>query len=110
MYKLFIDDERFPPRGNGEWKIARNLAEVSIIIFREKCFPNYISFDHDLGDNMPNGFDIAKWLVELNMNSKSWDYAFSDTFDFYVHSQNPVGKSNIISYLNNYLKFKGIMK
>ena len=71
--------------------------------------PNFISFDHDLGKNEPTGYDIAKWLVEVDMgrNKKILDRAaFHPDFDFYVHSKNPVGKANIEAYLNNYFKMK----
>jgi len=101
-WKLFIDDERFPPDA-GHWKIARDLKEVMCLISIHGS-PNYISFDHDLGEGVDTGYDIAKALVQSDMSKVS--FRFTDDFDFYVHSQNPVGKANIECFINNYLEFK----
>lgn len=112
-YNLFIDDERWPfdttwaewygIRDN--WVVARNWPEAYDVI-KNIGFPNFISFDHDLGDPAaePTGFEIAKMLVEFDMDNI---LEIPDDFKFYVHSQNPIGKKNIESYLNNYLQFKG---
>ena len=111
-YSLFIDDERFPPRNDGrKWVIARDFEEVMMSL-RRHGMPGYISFDHDLGDvDKHTGYDIAKLLVELDMAasdplSTEETFPLPDDFEFYVHSQNPIGKKNIESYLNNYLRIK----
>ena len=98
--KLFIDDERFPT--GADWIIARNMADV-IAVVEYAGMPNYISFDHDLGDNEPTGYDICKWLVDQVMDDR---LQFPDGFDFYVHSQNPIGKANIEGYLNGFLSMR----
>ena len=120
-YNLFIDDERLPrdvtwasPLIRARyitqpWVLARNIIDVMDII-RWSGFPQFISFDHDLGENQPTGHDIAKWLVSQDMIEQDWedmeDYSFPKDFDFYVHSQNPVGKKNIEGYLGQYLQFR----
>jgi hypothetical protein len=102
-WNLFIDDERFPPNDGRDWVICRNMFQVeNEIMIRD--MPSFISFDHDLGENEPTGYDIAKWLVEIDMISVNELCRFPDNFAFYVHSQNPIGKANIESYLNNYMK------
>lgn len=103
-YSLFIDDERFPPRDGRNWIIARNMRDV-LMMLRIHGMPGYISFDHDLGEGEQTGYDIAKLLVDLDMGDDS-DFALPVDFEFYVHSQNPIGKANIEQYLNNYIKFK----
>lgn len=100
-YKLFIDDERFPPGDGERWLIARNIVAVQQII-KHHGFPSFISFDHDLSINQPTGMDIAHWIVNHDMD---FDVIPPD-FDFYVHSQNPVGAENIECLLRSYLKFK----
>jgi len=108
-WNLFIDDERFPVDEPGMfWEIARNHNEV-VKLIEEKGMPSYISFDHDLGDfENGDGYKIAKYLVDLDLYT---DYKFPENFNYYVHSQNPIGKANIEGYLNNYLKFKkGVIK
>jgi hypothetical protein len=67
---------------------------------------SYISFDHDLGGNSGSGYDIAKLLVDIDMNTPNDNYRFDKDFDFYVHSQNPIGKINIEKYLNNYIRHR----
>ena len=104
-YSLFIDDERFPPRDGRNWVIARNMHDV-LMMLRIHGMPGYVSFDHDLGENEKTGYDIAKLLVDLDMNGDS-DFVLPVEFEFYVHSQNPIGKANIEHYLDNYLRFKG---
>lgn len=104
-YSLFIDDERFPPKNDGHnWIIARDYEDVMMML-RIHGMPGFISFDHDLGDGIPTGYDIAKTLVELDMDG-DLDFRWPDDFSFYVHSRNPVGKANIEHYLNNYLRIR----
>lgn len=104
-YRLFLDDERMPPNDGHEWVIARNINDV-IDIIENMGMPDYISFDHDLGENWivtGTGYHVAKHLVDLDLYT---DYKFPEKFSYYVHSQNPVGKKNIETYLDNYLRFK----
>ena len=72
---------------------------------RNGC-PYYISFDHDLGKDSRSGFELVKWMVERDLDSGNF---FHDGFIFISHSTNPVGKENIERYLNNYLKFRGVV-
>lgn len=112
-WNLFIDDERnlsdvtWAPQQvrekylNENWVIARNMVQVAGAISRRRCMPWFISFDHDLGKFRNTGHDIAKWLVEMDMVEL---YRFPKDFDYYVHSQNPIGKANIEGLLNGYFK------
>ena len=107
-YPLFIDDERDPPSDGQEWRIARNMEEAGSII-RELGPPNFISFDHDLGEKEPTGYDIAKKLVAGDLGElggAEFEGGLPTDFSFYVHSQNPVGAENIRTLLDNYLKFR----
>ena len=103
--KLYLDDLR--PLPDDSYILVRSYDEA-VEYVKQNGIPSFISFDHDLGidsdDNLlPTGNDFAKWLVEMDMNGT---YQFPENFSFYVHSANPVGKTNIESYLNNYLKYK----
>jgi hypothetical protein len=107
-YPLFIDDERFPPDDGQEWRIARNQTEVTSII-GEFGPPNFISFDHDLGEKEPTGYDIAKKLVAGDLGElggTEFERGLPTDFSFYVHSQNPIGAANIRTLLVNYLTFR----
>jgi len=103
-YSLFIDDERMPPKDGRNWIIARNWEDVMMCL-RVHGMPGFISFDHDLGEDVHNGHDIVKLLIELDMGGDT-DFALPEDFEYYIHSQNPVGKDNIQGLLDNYLKFR----
>ncbi len=112
-WNLFIDDERVPadvtwahPQQqelyrSEQWTIARNFEQVAQLV-EQQGMPARISFDHDLGNGERTGYDIAKYLVELDMNSQ---HKFPEDFLFYAHSMNPVGRLNIMRYLTRYTEF-----
>jgi len=111
-YALFIDDERFPPADGRAWVIARTLSDVRDIV-NARGAPDFISFDHDLGDAEPTGFDIAKALVEADLDSRDGAtpspgshgirFTFGPQVAYTLHSQNPVGAGNIKGLLDAYL-------
>ena len=120
-YNLFFDDNRIPSHvtwvdipKDQHYSVVRNYQEfVDIITLRG--LPKFVCYDHDLsdchyghglsGDAIPydsytekTGYDCAKWIVDYCMNKgiKHPPYV--------VHSMNPVGKQNIISYVESYNK------
>lgn len=132
MKKLFLDDVRqvrdacyYMPNPkdywDGDWDIVRNFGEF-VKYITENGLPDLISFDHDLADfhyeykpedydNMTEdemnmkfgsmektGLDCAKWLVEYCLDNGL------NIPDYFVHSANPLGKENIINYLENVKK------
>lgn len=101
-YRMFLDDERSPTDGDIDMYVVRSVQDA-IKCIGHYGMPYYITFDHDLGDNVPTGFDLAKWMVEQDMDDT---YTLPDDFTFCVHSQNPVGKKNIEEYLGQYLKVR----
>lgn len=117
MWNLFIDDQCYeinketgrPYRdckkidSSREYINAKNLDEVFVLIKQLGC-PNYISFDHDLGENELTGYDLAKYIVERDLDENG--KFIPDNFGFTVHSANPIGKKNIEYLLNNYLNQK----
>ena len=122
-WNLFLDDERnigdvsWAPwqvqekYRNEEWVVCRGYGDAMVEILN-RGFPKYISFDHDLGHDKYTGYELAKQLVEndiISGNKESREaYKFALDFDFYVHSQNPIGKANIEGLLNNYLKVRNV--
>lgn len=99
---LFIDDERYPVPF-GSMYISRTMVEVKELMKTEKFLPAFISFDHDLGEYQPSGMDIAKWLIDQELEN---NYVFPPEFTHYVHSQNPVGRDNINGLFKSFWKFK----
>lgn len=110
-YRLFLDDERQPPRNTkwndvqtSGWVIVRNYERfVSTIL--ELGVPMFISFDHDLGEGK-TGKDCADWLVNAHLDGI---ITFPSGFDFQVHSQNPIGGNNIRGVLTQYLSYIGVL-
>lgn len=104
-YKMFIDDlrdvEKYYP--NEEFVVVRTYQEA-VQYVNEHGMPSFVSFDHDLGDtensDEETGYTFAKFLVDYMMDNK-----IVTPFDYHVHSANPVGSMNIISYLENAFKF-----
>jgi hypothetical protein len=100
-YKLFLDDERFPPGDASSWCITRDYGSTIAMIEAFGC-PELISFDHDLGEG-PSGYDVARWLIETDLNYPGF---LPHNFQFTIHSQNPIGAANIKGLLTPYLKQK----
>lgn len=117
MWYLFLDDlrelsflkdkqaEKNLSYVEGPWIIARSMEQALDLIDKKGC-PSVISFDHDLGEKdgkpVPSGFDLAKWLVDQDLDGN----LSLDQMSFQVHSDNPVGKKNIEGLLTQYLEFK----
>jgi len=120
-YNLFLDDIRVPTNvtwvdipKDQHYSLVRNYQEfVDLITLRG--LPKFVCYDHDLSDchygdglndtgidydsyTEKTGYDCAKWLVDYCMKNgvKHPPYV--------VHSMNPVGKQNIISYVESYNK------
>jgi len=91
-YALFIDDERYPPDDGRIWMIARSSDEALMLIERHG-WPMYVSFDHDLGGEDTSMRFIRAALDRLLDNGDQLPFAWT------VHSQNPVGRDNIVALL-----------
>lgn len=105
--KVFIDDIRTPVF---EFDKVLRSSEEAIKYFKKNGCPDYISFDHDLGENNAS-MEIVKFLVQKDIDE---NHTFiPKDFDFYVHSSdsaNPVGKANLNGYLHSYLKQRKLEK
>lgn len=105
MYHMYLDDLR-DPTTNKEWCIVRSVSEAKQCI-KERGFPKYISFDHDLGEDVATGYDFAKWIVRQCVDGTM---SLPRDFDYNVHSANPVGSANICAVLDHYLTYMRSMK
>ncbi len=105
-YLLFLDDERtidmvdtsYWPKEfqNGiHVKIARSSSEALELI--KNSLPAFMSLDHDLGGEDTTMVFLKTWVAVV------WD-GKTPPPDYYVHSANPVGKQNIVSYLETWKK------
>lgn len=111
MYNLFLDDERHPCNVNwipgidytdSAWMVVTDIDTFKNAI-EEYGMPEFISFDHDLGEGLRNnGYACAQWLVLYCADN---GYKFPK---YKVHSMNPVGKKNIIEYITGAKKYLDI--
>lgn len=113
---VWVDDER-DPFGEVWHSVALNKRYINgdaVIIWLKNyddftgwlktaiedwgnLFPTLFSFDHDLGKEK-TGLDCVKHLVEVCMDNNI------ELPTCICHSMNPVGRENIISYINSYRK------
>jgi hypothetical protein len=101
LRRMYLDDERLPKTLH-DWIVVRSVAEARKLI-RQNGMPDYISFDHDLGADCENGFDLAKWIVGMDLDG---EIRLPAGFDYNIHSANPVGTANIRGLLDPYLRLR----
>lgn len=109
-YTLFLDDVRdpswaYPHEDTGEWIVCRSFDEA-VAVCQDLGCPSGVSFDHDLGDGTPTGYDFAHWLISKDIDAPF----FPDGFRYQTHSANPVGAENIRQLLKGYFQHKGVSK
>ena len=97
-YHMFLDDERDPPDDDQKWLVVRSVNAAKAYV-REYGIPQFVSFDHDLGKG-GTGMEFVHFLINTDMDS---DQPLMEDFDWYIHSQNPIGLQNINGILASYL-------
>lgn len=104
-WEMFLDDERFPgPSASEGVVVVRSSAEAIAFCEAVGSFPKNIVFDHDLGED-DTAMVFCRWLTDKRLDYKDKDkWKFRKDFVFSVHSQNPVGKRNIIAYVLGLLR------
>jgi hypothetical protein len=116
MINLYLDDKRSPDMTHNQgiglgvayssddkWLIVRDYFEFVDIINNNYDDIQLISFDHDLAcfdDNNREytGKDAVDYLINYCLNNDR------ELPDWYVHTDNPRGKMNIIGSFLSYLK------
>ena len=93
--KLFVDDIRNPP--DGSWWLARDYQGAIDLL--QSCNISIVSLDHDLGTGQ-SGYDIAKWIEKQVFLHQM------QAPEILCHSQNPVGKKNILAVVEAIEKFQ----
>ncbi|MBM7869256.1 hypothetical protein JOC70_000725 [Clostridium pascui] len=86
---LYLDDLRDCPEC---FVIARTVEDA--IYYLKNFEINILSLDHDLGNDekgklLPTGYDLVKYICENGLRADR----------IYVHTDNPVGRSNMIETL-----------
>lgn len=103
--KIYLDDIRDPEdtyKDPENWITVRSYNDFIKIVDENYFYITTISLDHDLGlfedREELTGYDCVKWLCDY-----IWDNERPVNFYLEVHSANPVGKENILSYWRNFL-------
>jgi hypothetical protein len=103
--RLYLDDIRTPdmtyPHDFEGWVVVRTPEEFYRIWVEHEHEITEVSFDHDLGEDVEEGYDIAKWIVYDRCMTHG--YILSN-LKIQVHSDNPVGVANMVHLFNNYMK------
>jgi len=109
MFNVYLDDIRSGPINSAggqligsdaygftypdwhQWVVCRSMKCVQELL--ECGLVRDLSLDHDLGEDLPTGYDLCKWMVESNYWPKG---------DIFIHSQNPVGMRNMKELVDRY--------
>ena len=109
-WSLWLDDQLtdintpnrwLPKDGNGPWLGAPNV-EIAKKLVETLGPPCFMDLDHDLGENdlgeIEESIHFLKWLYENYENSCP---------KYQVHSENPIGRENIHSFMRCWEKILG---
>lgn len=102
---VWLDDERATPAGFDA--TACTAAEAIRLLETKRV--RRISLDHDLGEpHNGSGYDVACWI---EAKARAWSEGDAEEglppLVWSVHSQNPVGRANMIRALKNADRFWG---
>ena len=124
-YNLFLDDFRLPEMAFNithnpvynklEWVLVKSYDEF-VEYVTEHGLPDLVSFDHDLADVHydvadPSDADYDSFAEKTGNHCVKWmvKYCMDNDLDFpsfLLHSDNVVGRENMLSYITNFIKFK----
>lgn len=93
--KVFLDDMRSPP--DMTWTLVRSYDEF-VNLIQSNNLITHLSFDHDLGDEVHDGYNATKWFVELAMDNKEIALNLKIVI---AHSDNTPGRENIAAYFES---------
>lgn len=116
-YKLWIDDQAYdkevedwrrPPVGETDWKIATNSCSALICVMAHGI-PEFIDFDHDLGENIGTGVPVPETVMEfLHYLFDMYPEAIDEIKDYRIHSANPEGAKNIHAYMDSWKRSRSL--
>jgi hypothetical protein len=96
--KLFVDDERQPP--DDTWTVVRSAPAAIGEYLCSIYTPEALSLDHDLGKNVPTGYDVAVWVErQVYLDGMIPPKVLK------VHSANPVGRARILQTFQSIARY-----
>jgi hypothetical protein len=103
--KVFLDAKCFPP-GDGEgWAVVRTV-DGAIDWVLANGFPDFVSFNNDLGKDATEGNEFAFWLTEHDLDAG----AMPDGFGYDIRGQSPVGDDLIRGWIDGHLAERAAAK
>jgi len=96
MLKIYLDDIRSPT--DSSWLVVRSVEDFKNRILSTSVPITDLSFDHDLGEDVSDGYDAAKWFVEYAMDNEEVAQNLKMVI---VHSDNTPGRENIAAYFES---------
>ncbi len=100
-YKLWLDDQindpSTPSRHVPEGWVGADSSEAAIKLVQMNGPPSEIDLDHDLGYG-DTALVFLKWLERMTELPPTYK----------VHSRNPVGRDNIVSFMESWKKSREI--
>ena len=93
--KLWLDDVRMPPDEDWTWVTSVRAA----IVLLETGRVVEASLDHDLGEDVPEGYELCLWMAEHDIWPRD---------RIKVHSGNPPGAERMIGVIERYGPFRRV--
>ena len=89
--RVWVDDIRSMPP---EYDVWCKTYDVAIVLLNSRLVTE-ISLDHDLGEGVLSGYDIAEYIEQRAY------YNLINRIKCHCHSANPVGKKRILAAFQN---------
>jgi hypothetical protein len=88
--KIWLDDERAAPPG---WIHVKNVVEAISLLQTEQV--EEISLDNDLGHQMKEGREVARYIEEAAIRG------IMPRIKIHVHTANPVARQYMLAAIRN---------
>jgi hypothetical protein len=97
-WNLWLDDQINDPDAENRWTpenyVGAESSDAAIHLVQKFGPPELMDLDHDLGEG-DDAMIFLKWLS---------DNYYDQIPGYVVHSSNPVGRKNIISFMESWRK------
>lgn len=107
-WKLWLDDQisdpETPARHTPEGWTGADSSDSAITLVRALGLPSHIDFDHDLG-YFPGTTENDTAMLFLRWIEYS-EHIDGDVPEYAIHSANPEGSKNIVSFMESWKKSK----
>lgn len=99
--KIWLDDVRDPGAG---WLWVKDVPTLKRIVQKKNQSIEIISLDHDLGENIPTGYDFLNWF-----EGKVAEGSIRTVPKLQIHSANPVGRKNMEAAIKSIERLDRVM-